>query len=185
MKKFVALLITLLMVFSVLAGCGSKKAAATKNNNAPKVETKAEVKSNEQKSTPAAKVETGKTNATINGKAVFIDEKKQYNTKWEVANYIHLYKHLPSNYITKKQAEQLGWKQGSNSSLDKVAPGKSIGGDRFGNFERQLPAKSGRQYTECDIDYYKGNRGAKRIVYSNDGLIFYCGDHYKTFEKLF
>ena len=66
-----------------------------------------------------------------------------------------------------------------------MAKGKSIGGDRFGNFEKQLPIKKGRVYRECDIDYRGGKRGPKRIIFSNDGLIYYTGDHYKTFEKLY
>ena len=63
--------------------------------------------------------------------------------------------------------------------------GKSIGGDRYGNYEGKLPKKNGRNWKECDIDYVKGNRNAKRIVFSNDGLIYYTGDHYKSFSKLY
>ena len=79
--------------------------------------------------------------------------------------------------------EKLGWQ--TRGTLDKVAPGKSIGGDRYGNYEGKLPKKNGRNWKECDIDYVKGNRNAKRIVFSNDGLIYYTGDHYKSFSKLY
>ncbi|WP_276648398.1 ribonuclease domain-containing protein [Trichococcus flocculiformis] len=61
----------------------------------------------------------------------------------------------------------------------------SIGGDCFGNREGLLPKKSGRTYYEADIDYDGGYRGAERIVYSNDGLIFYTDDHYESFEQLY
>ena len=100
-----------------------------------------------------------------------------------VAAYINQFAKLPHNYITKGEAQKLGWQ--TKGTLDKVAPGKSIGGDKFGNYEGILPKKNGRTYRECDIDYVKGNRNAKRIVYSNDGLIYYTGDHYKTFTKLY
>ncbi len=101
-----------------------------------------------------------------------------------MALYLHLYGHLPSNFITKKKAEEQGWKS-QGGSLDKVLPGMSIGGSAFGNNEGLLPKKKGRKYYECDIDYKGGRRNAKRIVYSNDGLIFYTGDHYETFEQLY
>ena len=88
---------------------------------------------------------------------------------------------LPQNFITKKQAGELGW-QGGN--LWRYARGKSIGGDRFGNFERRLPDKKGRTWRECDIEYRGGVRGAKRLIFSNDGLIFYTADHYESFERV-
>lgn len=112
-----------------------------------------------------------------------IDENGAYTTKQEVAFYIYTYGHLPSNFITKKEAESLGW---SGGSLEPYAPGKCIGGNRFGNYEGILPEKEGRQYTECDIDTLGAEkRGAKRIVFSNDGLIYYTEDHYETFELLY
>lgn len=112
-----------------------------------------------------------------------IDENGAYTTKQEVAFYIYTYGHLPSNFITKKEAESLGW---SGGSLESYAPGKCIGGNRFGNYEGILPEKEGRQYTECDIDTLGAEkRGAKRIVFSNDGLIYYTEDHYETFELLY
>lgn len=106
-----------------------------------------------------------------------------YDSRDEVALYIHLFGHLPSNYITKKQAEAQGW---SGGSLEPYAPGKCIGGGRFGNYEGLLPAAKGRSWTECDIDTLgTKSRGAKRIVFSNDGLIYYTGDHYEHFELLY
>ena len=115
--------------------------------------------------------------------AAAIDEDGIYDSKDEVALYIHTYGHLPSNYITKKEAEALGWQGGS---LNDYAPGKCIGGGHFGNYEGILPDAPGREWTECDIDTlnYK-SRGSRRIVFSNDGLIYYSGDHYKTFELLY
>lgn len=106
-----------------------------------------------------------------------------YSSKGDVARYIHIYGHLPSNFITKKEAEKLGWQGGS---LEPYAPGKCIGGSHFGNYEGLLPEKDGRTYTECDIDTLGADkRGAKRIVFSNDGLIYYTEDHYESFELLY
>jgi hypothetical protein len=119
--------------------------------------------------------ETGKHEVTEDG---------TYTSKEEVALYIHLYGHLPDNYISKYDAQDLGW-DSREGNLDEVAPGMSIGGDRFGNYEGQLPEKDGRKYRECDIDYEGGYRNAKRIIYSNDGLIYYTEDHYQTFEQLY
>lgn len=112
-----------------------------------------------------------------------IDEDGVYTGKDDVALYLHTYGHLPSNFITKKEAEKLGW---SGGSLEPYAPGKCIGGSHFGNYEGILPEKDGRSYTECDIDTLGADkRGAKRIVFSNDGLIYYTEDHYKTFTLLY
>lgn len=113
-----------------------------------------------------------------------ISEGGTYTSKEDVAAYIHEYGHLPSNFITKKEAKNLGW-ESSEGNLGKVAPGMSIGGDYFGNYEGSLPEADGRDYYECDIDSDGGYRNGKRIVYSNDGLIYYTEDHYETFELLY
>ena len=112
-----------------------------------------------------------------------IAEDGSYTSKDEVALYIHTYGHMPENYITKDEAYDLGWK--SEGTLDEVAPGMSIGGDYYGNYEGVLPDEPGREYHECDIDYESGNRNGKRIVYSNDGNIYYTEDHYNSFEHLY
>ena len=112
-----------------------------------------------------------------------LPEDGTYTAKDDVALYIYQYGKLPPNFITKKEAEKLGWEGGS---LEPYAPGKCIGGSRFGNYEGLLPEAEGRVYTECDIDTLgKQKRGAKRIVFSNDGLIYYTEDHYESFELLY
>lgn len=87
---------------------------------------------------------------------------------------------LPDRFLSKKEARKLGWVP-EQGNLNEVAPGKSIGGDRFGNYEGKLPAQKGRSYREADVHDSPERRGAERLVFSNDGLIFYTPDHYKTF----
>ncbi len=92
-------------------------------------------------------------------------------------------KRLPSQFVTKKQAQKLGWKPGQDLWLSKALVGKSIGGDPFYNREEKLP-KGGRAWREADLDYKGGRRGAKRIIYSDDGLRSVTVDHYKTFKAV-
>ena len=112
-----------------------------------------------------------------------VDEDGSYTTAEDVALYIHTYGHLPSNFITKKQAQALGW---SGGEVEEFRSGAAIGGDYFGNYEGLLPKKKGRKYYECDIGTVgKRSRGAERIVFSNDGLIYYTADHYESFTLLY
>lgn len=113
-----------------------------------------------------------------------VDEDGWYTSKEEVALYIHLYGELPGNYVTKREAEEAGWSGGNVERY--TGEGTAIGGSTFGNREGLLPKEQGRTYTECDIDTVgRNSRGAKRIVYSNDGLIYYTDDHYESFELLY
>ena len=113
-----------------------------------------------------------------------IDENSAYTSSDEVAAYLNAYGRLPENFITKDEAKALGW-DSTLGNLNEVAPGKSIGGDRFGNYEGLLPEKEGRIYYECDINYNGGFRGRERLVWSNDGLIYYSVDHYESFTLLY
>lgn len=107
-----------------------------------------------------------------------LDPNGYYNTRDEVALYIHIYGRLPNNYITKNQAKSL------YGSTKNIPSNMNIGGDRFYNKEGLLP--SGHTYYECDIGTTGGrNRGAKRIVFSTDGLIYYTDDHYASFTLLY
>ena len=151
-----------------------------------------EISTNNQTSSPEASVRSSEAETSSSAvqedtsarEDVSVQEDGTYTSKEEVALYLHLYGHLPGNYITKKEAEELGWDSKEGNLWD-VAYGKSIGGSRFGNYEGQLPSQKGRTYYECDIDYEGGYRGPERLTYSNDGLIFYTSDHYQTFEQLY
>lgn len=167
MRRFTRLtgaLLALLLVFSVLSGCGGAAPDVPSSTAAPAADAVSPGESD--KSSPAA-----------------LDEGGEYTSAEDVALYLHLYAHLPQNFITKKDARALGWNGGG---LDDYADGKCIGGDRFGNYEGLLPDTPGREYHECDIDtLHAVSRGAKRIVYSNDGLIYYTEDHYESFILLY
>lgn len=113
-----------------------------------------------------------------------IDENGEFTRREDVSLYIHLYGKLPKNFITKKEAMKLGWESNKGNLWD-VTDKKSIGGDKFGNREGLLPKKTSRNYFECDIGYKGGFRGPERIVYSDDGLVFYTDDHYKSFTLLY
>ena len=112
-----------------------------------------------------------------------IEEDGSYTTKEDVALYLYTYDRLPDNFMTKKEARKKGWEGGA---LNRTIKGMCIGGDEYSNFEGTLPEADDRIYYECDIGtLHAKKRGAKRIVWSNDGLIYYTNDHYDTFELLY
>lgn len=155
----------------------TEKATDPTTEKAPSTEAPTETTTEATKKTKAT---TAPTSEPSEAK---IDEDGTYTSKDDVALYIHTYGHLPKNFVTKSEARAKGWEGGS---LEDYFPGCSIGGDKFGNREGALPKKNGRTYTECDIDTKgKKSRGAKRIVFSNDGLIYYTDDHYETFTLLY
>ena len=174
MQKLLAFFLAMLLSVSIIAGCGS---------NSPKSNDKQTTQTTNVNTTKSNNGQNTAANVKANSGKIKISQNAAYTDKEHVAAYINEYKRLPHNYITKNEAKKLGWQ--TKGTLDKVAPGKSIGGDRYGNYEGKLPKKHGRNWKECDIDYVKGNRNAKRIVFSNDGLIYYTGDHYKSFSKLY
>lgn len=181
LRWFSALLVTVLVLAS-LAGCGGQGVGL----NLPP----AGQESSSRTETAGSRTAVESDDQVFREEsqpALTVREDGTYISKEEVALYLHTYGRLPDNYITKKEAEELGWKKkyGREGDLDVAAPGKSIGGSHFGNYEKQLPEKKGRKYFECDINYEGGSRGAERIIYSNDGLIFYTGDHYESFEQLY
>ena len=193
MKRGFAIALALVMMLSVVLGCTSNKKETPPANQTKITENQNKANSNAVKAADNDKQvkqqkqngsEKNVANADTETKAkVDVVKGKAYTDKDHVAAYIHVYKTLPPNYITKGQANKLGWK--TKGSLDQVAPGKSIGGDRYGNYEKKLPDKQRRTWKECDIDYVRGNRNAKRICFSNDGLIYYTSTHYQKFERLY
>ena len=172
MKKWLNLLLSALLVLTLTAcGTGTADTGASADSSGTS-----------QASSDTSQESTDETKAPSDDNAL-LPEDGTYTSREDVALYIHQYRCLPSNFITKKEAEKLGWTGGS---LEPYAPGMCIGGSRFGNYEGLLPEKDGRTYTECDIDTLGAEkRGAKRIVFSNDGLIYYTEDHYESFELLY
>lgn len=117
----------------------------------------------------------------FSGELNAIDEDGVYTSKEDVALYIYTYNRLPRNFISKREARELGWEGGS---LEPYAPGMCIGGDHFGNYEGLLPDEY--TYYECDIDTLGADsRGAKRLVFTLNGLIYYTESHYENFELLY
>lgn len=199
-SKWALALMATLMVLTGLAGCSSKDVETALDvaievievvESLEAMETETQISSGSEQTSVQTEAQTTSEAETeaieTEDEAAVIDEDGHYTSKEEVALYLYTYGKLPSNFITKKEAENLGWKKkdGEAGQLHVVAPGMSIGGSSFGNYEGLLPEKKGRKYFECDINYVKGNRGAERLVYSNDGLIFYTGDHYESFEQLY
>lgn len=192
MKKWLNFLMVFLLSF-LLAACGmaelpsgtedTNKTSGIEGENGTDKDLDLPEEADADKDSDQSKQEDADNEKSPENVEPELPEDGVYSSKEDVAKYIHFYGHLPSNYITKKEAEALGWQGGS---LEPYAPGKCIGGNRFGNYEGLLPKKDGRVYTECDIDTLGAEkRGAKRIVFSNDGLVYYTEDHYESFELLY
>lgn len=179
--RIIAVLILLAAV--MFSGCGNSGNTA----NSANVTSKASVTtvtaasmSGTAATTPTTTKAEKETQADEHGNAPARDG--YYYDVENVVLYLEEYGDLPPNYITKKEAEALGW---SGGSVEDYQEGAAIGGDRFGNYEELLPEADGRKYTECDIDTdgYP-SRGSRRLVFSNDGLYFYTSDHYETFSEV-
>lgn len=189
MKKILALLLTLVMLFSLCA-CSdlallgldiATDVLLEETADPEKTPSVTPEPSNDPEATQAT--EPQDTAPIQEDEPPAIDEDGWYYSAEDVALYLYTYGKLPENFITKNEARELGWEGGS---VEKYAPGYAIGGDTFGNREGLLPKASGRVYYECDIDTNGSNsRGAKRIVFSNDGLIYYTDDHYESFTLLY
>ena len=175
-NNFTKLIIPAIAVIILLAATMMKQCGASQQT--------ASVQSSAVQQNEAQQPGQTQAGAVLQQAAVKVTEDGKYTSKEEVAAYINEFNHLPDNYITKTKAKKLGWNQ-DEESLSDVLPGMSIGGGPFNNSEGLLPEEAGRKYKECDIDYKSGPRNGKRIVYSNDGLIYYTGDHYETFERLY
>lgn len=155
----------------------------TKATTEVTTEVSAEETATEATTAEATTAEETTKDTTAESTIALLDPDGTYTSKEDVSLYIYQYGELPNNFITKKEARELGWEGGS---LEPYAPGMCIGGDYFGNYEELLPEAKGREYHECDIDTLGArSRGAKRIIFSNDGLIYYTEDHYESFTLLY
>lgn len=197
-SKSLMLLLILSLVFCFV-GCGpSDSEIGGSTNNSVNLESDAASQNDADGSEGQGDIgESGKNNADASAYElkyeIFddgvldsldeVEKDKAYSSKEDVAAYLIVFGVLPSNFITKDQADDLGW---SGGGLDDYEYGKCIGGDRFRNREGYLPSGDDIEYTECDIDtLHKDSRGAKRIVFSNEGMIYYTKDHYDSFTVLY
>lgn len=160
MKRYT--FIIMMLVVLILTSCQVQTTAP------PTIQMPGEAESSE-------KIESTHTEAQM------LDENGSYTSAEDVATYIRTYRKLPSNYLRKNEARDQGW-IAEEGNLRDLFPDAAIGGDRFGNREGLLPEEEGRTYYEADVNYEGGHRGAERLVYSNDGLVFYTDDHYDSFE---
>ena len=197
MKRMLALLLALVLCFGLVA-CGTAPIDTTPVDSLPlltepvesapletePMETEpVETEPMETEPVETESIETEPLETEPVETEALLDPDGWYYSAEDVALYLITYGELPDNFITKSEARKLGWEGGS---VQRYKEGAAIGGDKFGNREGILPKASGRQYYECDIDTDgKNSRGAKRIVFSNDGLIYYTEDHYESFILLY
>ena len=99
-------------------------------------------------------------------------------------SHVHATGRLPDCYLTKRDAEERGWRPGSD--LWRTARGHAIGGDNFGNRERLLPPRN--RYVEADLDYAGGRRGAARLIFVRESkgrwVMWVTTDHYRSFKEV-
>ena len=88
-KRYLSLILALICAL-MLCACGSSKDA---------------------QDTGSAPVDGTAAAEILPAVAVDVKEDGEYYTRDEVAAYIHLFRHLPSNFITKKDARELGWQR--------------------------------------------------------------------------
>ncbi|MBP3661061.1 MAG: ribonuclease [Oscillospiraceae bacterium] len=188
MKKILALLLALVLTLGLFA-CGAAPLEETNpseswaETTAPAQELPEATEPEETLPIETEPIETEPVETEPEETEAHLDPDGWYYSAEDVALYLVTYGELPSNFITKNEARDLGWEGGS---VQRYLEGAAIGGDKFGNREGILPKADGRQYYECDIDTDgASSRGAKRIVFSNDGLIYYTEDHYESFILLY
>ena len=203
-KRIIALLLLLAALAGLLTGCGAAEAVDTAQAVLDLIEAYEDTQdpapgpqedADEPERSPAGNAPETSAPSEQDRSAVDADvpeeetapdsaavtEDGEYSSPEDVAEYLHTYGHLPGNFLTKNDARDLGW-DSSKGNLWDVAPGKSIGGDYFGNYEGLLP--EGR-YHECDVNYAGGYRGAERLIYGEDGSVWYTNDHYQSFTQLY
>ena len=187
MKKTLRMLLALALVLGLLLGEAAPVLADFGTENGSRIELLARSKKKKNTPTPTIEIQATETPAPAEepGEATPTPVPEGPITDPQsIADYIFAHGELPDNFITKKEAQTLGWDSSRNYVGD-VAPGKSIGGDRFGNYEGLLPTGKGITYKEADCYYTGKKRNAYRIIYSSDGRVWYTEDHYQSFTELF
>lgn len=114
-----------------------------------------------------------------------VEENECYVNYLDVIAYIYYYKKLPNNYLTKNEAQKLGWSGSGNVWVNNSLKNKNIGGDTFKNYEQLLPIVDKNTYIEVDVNCKDGIRGKYRLVYNRYTFdIYYTDDHYNSFTYM-
>lgn len=179
-RKFLSLILSIFTVLPFVTACDEQKTIGIIGGaDGPTAILVSGFGENQPETDDTKSTET--ESETTEPDEVTLDIDGIYDSRDDVALYLHVYGYLPKNYITKAEVKALGWEGGS---VEKYAPGKCIGGSSFGNYEGLLPQDE--EYYECDINTLgKSSRGAERLVYTDDGYIYYTGDHYESFDMLY
>ena len=121
----------------------SEGAASTASETLSEAETSEALAGKAAGETRAAKKSASATRASERGTEAGngIREDGSYTSRDEVALYLHTYGKLPKNFISKKEAEEQGFRFGEGD-FGEAFPGMSVGGSRFGNYDGKLPDKS-------------------------------------------
>lgn len=185
-RKLISVLLLFSLLLSFVAGCTKQENPSPDQAALPVSNNDASEETDDRKddAVTSATSQENEEEQPAERQESSLEEDGAYFSKEDVALYLYNFKKLPPNFITKKEAKKLGW-IAKDGNLWEVTDQMSIGGDIFQNREGKLPDKEGRTWYECDIDYEGGRRGPKRIVYSDDGWIYYTDDHYSTFELLY
>ena len=173
MKRILPLLLVFLLVISCVS-CSLGDIIDITESKEPEISFETVSIIEESDEEPSSEESGEEPGITVN------KDGKYYDLEHVVA-YLATYKSLPSNYITKTEAQELGWEGGN---VEKYKSGAVIGGDYYGNYSKTLPSNKGITYTECDIDTQNKSRGEKRLVYSSDWHFYYTDDHYETFREV-
>src|SRR5690554_5464491 len=96
-KFFTLTLIVILLV--TLTGCSSAEKESQTNTTDTGISINENVLNNNE--------ENQQSDSDIN--QVAVKKGSSYTSKEEVAVYLHIFKILPPNYITKREAQDLGW----------------------------------------------------------------------------
>ncbi len=184
MFRYTAALLVSIAVALSLAGCFNSQAGSSSANASASSASASASSSAAASAADDSYAENHLVSEAYTAPDITVEKKGEYTDKDHVALYIHTFGTVPSNYVSKAKARKAGWVNTEGNLWD-VLPGKSIGGGGFYNDDNMMPDAPGREWFECDIDYDGGYRNAKRIVYSNDGLVYYTDDHYNTFQRLY
>ena len=166
--RILALLLAALMLLGLTA-CGEEIAGLTENvfSEPGITETAVSEETPDEPELPdAPEADPGTSDSAVT-------EGEYYYDLDHVVLYLDRYG-VPSRttYITKDEARALSAGRAAASKTNSIArPSAATGSATAKACSRKA---AGRSYTECDIDTDgQSSRGAKRLVFSNDGLYFY------------